>query len=63
MDIKVSIVVTIVFLVIWISALIGEYVLFKKKRRKPAKKPQHEEERSGVYFGDRGYNDDRYKHF
>ena len=63
MDIKVSVVVCAVFLAIWIAAMIGEKVLLKKKRCKPAKKPQQQEERSGVYYGDRGYNNDRYKPF
>lgn len=63
MDIKVSVVVCAVFLAIWIAAMIGEKVLLKKKRGESAKNPQKKDERSGVYYGDRGYNNDRYKPF
>lgn len=63
MNVTVSFVICAVFLAIWLAANIGEHTLLKKKRDESAKKPQQQEERSGVYYGDRGYNDDRYKHF
>lgn len=61
----VSIIVCAVCLALWLAATIGEKQLMKKRGgfAKKAKKPQHEEERSGVYYGDRGYNNDRYKQF
>ena len=65
MSLTVSIIFCAVCLALWLAATIGEKQLLKKRGEAAmkAKKPQQQEERSGVYYGDRGYNNDRYKQF